>query len=632
MQLLDELKLPEDIKRLNRAGLNRLSKEIRTFLINSVSKTGGHLASNLGIVELTLALFREFDFSKDSIVWDVGHQSYVYKMLTGRLNKFDSLRNLGGLCGFPSREESKFDFFGTGHASTSIAAANGIAEGKKIIGDDSSTIAVIGDGALTGGLALEGLNNIASSNNRLIIILNDNEMSIDENIGATNKFLTKLRISKKYNTVKGSISNSIEKVPYIGQELHDGVAKIKDVFKQAVIPEMGLENLGIKYFGPINGHDVNLISGMLREAKNFDRPVMIHIKTQKGRGYSHAIENPSKYHGISPFDLKTGKVTAEKKVSYTDIFEKAILGLARNDEKIVGISAAMVSSTGLGAMKSEFPERVFDVGIAEEYAVTFSAGLSCEGIKPVVAIYSTFLQRAYDQLLHDVCLQKLPVIFAVDRAGIVGKDGATHQGLFDIAFLNTLPNMNIIAPINAKELEEALKFALELNRPVAIRYPRGTASFELDDKYVPFEYGKGQIIRNGHDIAIIAAGTMVHTAMKVAESLDKEGISSIVVNPRFLKPFDKTLVDELIGKVKYIFTVEEGIKSGGFGQNIADYVRKISSVRVCNIGIDNEFIPHGDVSELLKKYNLDSISIQKTILKTLEKWRSVEEKTGRTCN
>lgn len=632
MQLLDELKLPEDIKRLNRAGLNRLSKEIRTFLINSVSKTGGHLASNLGIVELTLALFREFDFSKDSIVWDVGHQSYVYKMLTGRLNKFDSLRNLGGLCGFPSREESKFDFFGTGHASTSIAAANGIAEGKKIIGDDSSTIAVIGDGALTGGLALEGLNNIASSNNRLIIILNDNEMSIDENIGATNKFLTKLRISKKYNTVKGSISNSIEKVPYIGQELHDGVAKIKDVFKQAVIPEMGLENLGIKYFGPINGHDVNLISGMLREAKNFDRPVMIHIKTQKGRGYSHAIENPSKYHGISPFDLKTGKVTAEKKVSYTDIFEKAILGLARNDEKIVGISAAMVSSTGLGAMKSEFPERVFDVGIAEEYAVTFSAGLSCEGIKPVVAIYSTFLQRAYDQLLHDVCLQKLPVIFAVDRAGIVGKDGATHQGLFDIAFLNTLPNMNIIAPINAKELEEALKFALELNRPVAIRYPRGTASFELDDKYVPFEYGKGQIIRNGHDIAIIAAGTMVHTAMKVAESLDKEGISSIIVNPRFLKPFDKTLVDELIGKVKYIFTVEEGIKSGGFGQNIADYVRKISSVRVCNIGIDNEFIPHGDVSELLKKYNLDSISIQKTILKTLEKWRSVEEKTGRTCN
>lgn len=632
MQLLDELKLPEDIKRLNRAGLNRLSKEIRTFLINSVSKTGGHLASNLGIVELTLALFREFDFSKDSIVWDVGHQSYVYKMLTGRLNKFDSLRNLGGLCGFPSREESKFDFFGTGHASTSIAAANGIAEGKKIIGDDSSTIAVIGDGALTGGLALEGLNNIASSNNRLIIILNDNEMSIDENIGATNKFLTKLRISKKYNTVKGSISNSIEKVPYIGQELHDGVAKIKDVFKQAVIPEMGLENLGIKYFGPINGHDVNLISGMLREAKNFDRPVMIHIKTQKGRGYSHAIENPSKYHGISPFDLKTGKVTAEKKVSYTDIFEKAILGLARNDEKIVGISAAMVSSTGLGAMKSEFPERVFDVGIAEEYAVTFSAGLSCEGIKPVVAIYSTFLQRAYDQLLHDVCLQKLPIIFAVDRAGIVGKDGATHQGLFDIAFLNTLPNMNIIAPINAKELEEALKFALELNRPVAIRYPRGTASFELDDKYVPFEYGKGQIIRNGHDIAIIAAGTMVHTAMKVAESLDKEGISSIVVNPRFLKPFDKTLVDELIGKVKYIFTVEEGIKSGGFGQNIADYVRKISSVRVCNIGIDNEFIPHGDVSELLKKYNLDSISIQKTILKTLEKWRSVEEKTGRTCN
>lgn len=626
MPLLDELELPGDIKKLNRNGLKKLSNEIRKFLITSVSKTGGHLASNLGVVELTLALFREFDFSTDSIVWDVGHQSYVYKMLTGRLNEFENLRSLDGLCGFPSREESEYDFFGTGHASTSIAAANGIATAKALNDDKSSTIAVIGDGALTGGLALEGLNNIASTNNRLIIILNDNEMSIDQNIGATNEYLSKLRISKKYNTVKGNISNSVERIPFIGKEIHEGISRAKDMFKQAIIPGMRMESLGIKYFGPINGHDIELISKMLREAKSFDRPVMIHIKTQKGKGYRHALENPSKYHGISPFDLKTGKVTAEKKTTYTDIFEKTLLELAERDDKIVAISAAMVSSTGLGKMKEKFPNRVFDVGIAEQYAVTFAGGLACEGIKPVVAIYSTFLQRAYDQLLHDICLQDLPLIFAIDRAGIVGKDGATHQGVFDISYLNTLPNMNIMAPINEKELEEALKFAVDFNHPIAIRYPRGNSTSKLEYRFVPYEFGRGQILREGNDIAIIAAGTMVHTAMEVAKKLDENGIYTTVINPRFLKPFDTKLVYDLIGKVKYIFTIEEGILAGGFGRNIADYVRKNSTVKVHNIGIDNEFIPHGDVSELLEKYNLDSKSIYSTILDTLEKWRSFEKK------
>ncbi len=621
--MLEELNLPDDIEKLNIDELKILAKEIRFNLIKTVSKKGGHLASNLGVVELTLALFKVFDFNRDSIVWDVGHQSYIYKMLTGRLKEFANLREFKGLCGFPSREESTYDDFGTGHASTSIAAANGIAMAKALKGDKSYTIAVIGDGALTGGIALEGINNLVSKNNRLIIILNDNEMSIDENIGATSYALSKIRLSKSYNDIKNNISDGVDKLPLLGKNIHYGISKMKKVVRNAIIPSMNMENLGIKYYGPINGHDMEALTGIFSKVKNINKPIMIHIKTKKGKGYLKAMEDPSRFHGVNPFDPVSGKVMTIKGVTYTDIFEKALLNLANKYENIAAISAAMISSTGLKKMKEKFPTRVFDVGIAEQFAVTFAAGLSCKGIKPVVAIYSTFLQRAYDQILHDVCLQKLPVIFAIDRAGIVGKDGATHQGLFDISYLNSIPNMNIIAPINAKELFEALEFAYKLNCPVAIRYPRGNADFKLEDIFEEYKLAKGQIIKEGNDINIIALGTMIHKAVEVANILESKGISTGVINPRFAKPIDKDLLDKIGNISRMIFTLEEGVLSGGFGQNVLSYLNENHNVKVYNIGINDKFVEHGDVNELLSDNGLDSEGIYNFII---NKWRSFEEK------
>lgn len=623
--MLEKLKLPNDIKKLNEKQLKKISNEIRIFLLKTLSKTGGHLASNLGVVELTLALMKTFDFPKDSIVWDVGHQSYVYKMLTGRIDEFEHLREMGHMCGFPSREESEYDIFGTGHSSTSIAAANGIATAKRLSNDNSHTIAVIGDGAITGGLALEGLNNIVSSNgNRLIVILNDNEMSIDDNIGAANHIFSKIRISKNYNNIKNNIIKKLENMSFLGDELYKGISRIKGVVKQALMPEVKMETLGLKYYGPIDGHNISELCDVLEYVKSIDSPVMVHIKTKKGKGYKYAVEQPSKYHGVNPFNPASGETISNKAKTYTDVFEEALFECAKDDEDIVAISAAMVSSTGLNKMKKNYPDRVFDVGIAEQYAVTFAAGMTCKNKKPVVAIYSTFLQRAYDQILHDVCLQKLPVIFAIDRAGIVGKDGATHQGLFDITYLNTLPNMNIIAPINDIELKKAVNYACSLGKPIAIRYPRGNATDRLSDVIEDYEYGKGQILRKGKDIAIVAAGTMVHTAMEVADKFKEcKNLNISVINPRFLKPFDTDILDEIAKRSKIIVTIEEGIISGGFGRNVGNYLTDNYDIKVINIGIDNKFVPHGDVEELKEKFGLDSDSIYNKIF---DEWSKFENK------
>jgi len=615
MKLLDKLNLPEDLKKLNENDNKVLSDELREFLIDSVSKTGGHLASNLGVVELTLSLFRAFDFNKDKIVWDVGHQSYVYKILTGRKEGFKKLRQFNGMSGFPKRNESKYDYFDTGHSSTSISAALGIARARDLNKENYSVIAVIGDGALTGGMALEALNDVGYRKTNLIVILNDNQMSISKNVGALSRYLNKLRIEPRYNKLKTDIQASLNQSD-LGKNIAGKLSKVKDSIKQLVVPSMLFENMGVKYIGPIDGHDIKAMTEVFIKAKEIEGPVIIHVATQKGRGYALAEESPSKYHGVGPFDLESGELNVSPKNSYSKAFGKALIHLAEEDKKVVAITAAMPDGTGLKCFAEKFKNRFFDVGIAEGHAVTLAAGMASNGLKPVFAVYSTFLQRGFDQLLNDVCLQNLPVVFAIDRAGIVGEDGETHQGINDLSYLSMIPNIHIVAPKCLEEVEILLKWAINKNAPVAIRYPRGGNIINTLSPITKVEEGKWELINKGSKVCIIATGKMVQHAMLAKDILYENGLNPTIINATFIKPIDKKLLENIKKEGYNILTIEDNILNGGLGCAIKDYLSNIDyKGTIRSIGYDDEFILQGNLETLYKTYKLDFENISKAVIK-----------------
>ena len=615
MKLLDKLNLPEDLKKLNENYNKVLSDELREFLIDSVSKTGGHLASNLGVVELTLSLFRAFDFNKDKIVWDVGHQSYVYKILTGRKEGFKKLRQFNGMSGFPKRNESKYDYFDTGHSSTSISAALGIARARDLNKENYSVIAVIGDGALTGGMALEALNDVGYRKTNLIVILNDNQMSISKNVGALSRYLNKLRIEPRYNKLKTDIQASLNQSD-LGKNIAGKLSKVKDSIKQLVVPSMLFENMGVKYIGPIDGHDIKAMTEVFIKAKEIEGPVIIHVATQKGRGYALAEESPSKYHGVGPFDLESGELNVSPKNSYSKAFGKALIHLAEEDKKVVAITAAMPDGTGLKCFAEKFKNRFFDVGIAEGHAVTLAAGMASNGLKPVFAVYSTFLQRGFDQLLNDVCLQNLPVVFAIDRAGIVGEDGETHQGINDLSYLSMIPNIHIVAPKCLEEVEILLKWAINKNAPVAIRYPRGGNIINTLSPITKVEEGKWELINKGSKVCIIATGKMVQHAMLAKDILYENGLNPTIINATFIKPIDKKLLENIKKEGYNILTIEDNILNGGLGCAIKDYLSNIDyKGTIRSIGYDDEFILQGNLETLYKTYKLDFENISKAVIK-----------------
>ncbi len=609
--VLERINKPNDIKDIDKEEYDILAQEIREFLIEKISASGGHLASNLGVVELTMALHLAFELPGDKIIWDVGHQSYTHKILTGRKDEFNRLRKYGGMSGFPKRRESEYDCFDTGHSSTSISAGLGIISGNALNGDDSYVVSVIGDGALTGGMAYEALNNVSALHRNFIIVLNDNDMSISKNVGGMSKYLTNLRAGSAYIELKNGVVDQLNKIPKIGDKLVTKIRKTKSSIKQLVIPGMLFEDMGITYLGPVDGHDINGMVRVFNEAKNIDHGVIIHVLTHKGKGYKYAEKYPDKFHGIAPFNPETGKVLDRpEKPSYTDVFSKAFMKLAEKDEKVVAICAAMPDGTGLKKFSELHPDRFFDVGIAEEHAVTFAAGLASTGFKPYVAIYSSFLQRAYDQILHDVCIQDLPVKFMVDRAGLVGGDGETHQGIFDLSYLSNIPNMNIIAPKNKYELADAVRFAADFSHPIAIRYPRGEAYDGLKEYRAPIEYGRSEIIYREKDIALIAAGTMVKKAVEVRKCLKEQGYSVTLVNARFVKPIDEKCL-ETLSETHYLFvTMEENVVSGGFGETVLRYVNTMNkNIKVINIAIPNLYVEHGSIDILERESGIDSASI-----------------------
>lgn len=614
MKLLNKLNFPEDIKKLDENDNKVLSGELRDFLIDSVSKTGGHLASNLGVVELTLSLFKAFDFDKDKIVWDVGHQSYVYKILTGRKNGFKKLKQFNGMSGFPKRNESKYDYFDTGHSSTSISAALGIARARDLNKENYNVIAVIGDGALTGGMALEAINDVGFRKTNLIIILNDNQMSISKNVGAISRYLNKLRIEPRYNKLKTEIQASLNQSD-IGKNIAGKLSKVKDSIKQLVVPSMFFENMGVKYIGPIDGHDIKEMTEVFIKAKEIEGPVIIHVMTQKGKGYTLAEESPSKYHGVGPFNLESGEPNVSPKNSYSKAFGKALINIAEKDKKVVAITAAMPDGTGLKCFSEKFKDRFFDVGIAEEHAVTLAAGMASNGLKPVFAVYSTFLQRAFDQVLNDVCLQNLPVVFAIDRAGIVGDDGETHQGINDISYLSMIPNIHIIAPKCLEEVEILLKWAINKNAPVAIRYPRGGNIINTLSPITKVCEGKWEVLNKGSKVCIIATGKMVQHAMLAKDILYEKGLNPTIINATFIKPIDKELVENIKKEGYNVLTIEDNILNGGLGSAIKDYLINIDyKGTIRSIGYDDEFIPQGNVDTLYKAYNLDCENISKAVI------------------
>lgn len=614
MKLLDSLNFPEDLKKLNENDNKVLSDELREFLINSVSKTGGHLASNLGVVELTLSLFKAFDFDKDKIVWDVGHQSYVYKILTGRKEEFKRLRQFNGMSGFPKRNESPYDSFDTGHSSTSISAAIGIARARDLKKENYSVIAVIGDGALTGGMALEALNDAGFRKTNVIVILNDNQMSISTNVGGLSRYLNKLRIAPQYNKLKTDIYASLD-TSFVGKKIAGKISRVKDSIKQLVIPSMFFQNMGVKYIGPIDGHDIKAMTEVFTKAKEINGPVIIHTLTQKGKGYALAEQSPSKYHGVGPFNLKNGEQNSSCKNNYSKAFGKALVNISKKDDKIVAITAAMPEGTGLSYFSENFKDRFFDVGIAEQHAVTLAAGMASNGLKPVVAIYSTFLQRAFDQVVHDVCIQNLPVTFAIDRAGIVGEDGETHQGIMDISYLSMIPNIHIVAPKCLEEVEILLKWALNKNSPVAIRYPRGGDIIDTLSPITKIEEGKWEILNKGSKVCIIATGKMVQHVMIAKDLLYEKGIDPTVLNATFIKPIDKNLLQSIKNEGYNILTVEDNMLSGGLGSSVKSYLSEIEYKGIIkSLGYNDEFIPQGNVDILYKEYGLDCESISKAIL------------------
>ena len=609
--ILEQIKGPEDLKKLTSEELSQLAEEIRAFLIEKISHTGGHLASNLGVVELTIALFRTFDLPEDKIIWYVGHQSYTHKILSGRRMEFDELRQYGGLSGFPKRKESPYDSFDTGHSSTSISAGLGIAQGRDILGEDYKVVSVIGDGALTGGMAYEALNNAARMKKNFIIILNDNKMSISENVGGMSRYLGGLRTGAGYNDLKKNVADTLERIPVVGGRMIDKIKRTKNSIKQLFIPGMLFENMGITYLGPVDGHNIPALCKVLKEAQKLDHAVLVHVLTKKGKGYEPAEKNPAHFHGVSPFDIKTGKPLAEKKYpTYTDVFSKKLCQLGETHPELVAVTAAMPDGTGVAAFGKKFPDRFFDVGIAEAHAVTSAAGMAAAGLRPVVAVYSSFLQRGYDQILHDVCIQNLPVLFAVDRAGLVGSDGETHQGIFDYSYLTSIPNMSVAAPKNLWELRAMLDFAMDYKAPFAIRYPRGTAYRGLKEFMQPIAYGKGEMIYEEENIALLAVGSMVSTGEHVRAKLKEEGVSCTLANARFVKPFDKELVDRLAKNHRLIVTMEENVLQGGFGLPVTAYIHEhYPQVKVMNIALPDAYVEHGNVSVLRKGLGIDSDSI-----------------------
>ena len=618
--MLNGINTPKDLKKLTYEEKEKLAKEIRDLVIKTVSNTGGHLASNLGVVELTIALHSIFDMPNDKIIWDVGHQTYIHKILTGRKEKISNLRKLGGIAGFPKSLESKYDCFNTGHSSTSISAALGMARARDIRGENNYIIAVIGDGALTGGMALEALNDAGSSNTNLIVILNDNEMSIRKNVGGISNFLTRVRTRKLYNNSNKYIKKAVSKIPILGNVIIKIVRKMKYSIKQLIIPNMLFEDLGFKYLGPVDGHNIEDIEAILNKAKDLEGPILIHTLTKKGKGYIPAEENPDKFHSVSAFDIETGKTKKKKSDDYSKVFGEKIVELAKKDDRIVAITAAMTDGTGLTMFAKEFPKRFFDVGIAEQHALTMAAGMASEGLKPIISIYSSFYQRGYDQIIHDICIQNLPVIMCIDRAGIVGNDGETHQGMFDLAFLNIIPNITIMAPKDFKELQQMLEFATNLNTPVAIRYPRGGESQIKFDIHDEIKLGKSEIIVKdiGEDdgVIIIAIGKMVARALEVSEILKNVKIKSTVLNARFLKPLDNEQIINLLSKTKKCVTIEDGCLRGGLATSVEQLIieNDIKDVKFRSFGYPDEFIKHGSIEEIEKIYGLNKENIANEIM------------------
>lgn len=617
--LLDQIKKTNDIKKIDPKYYDDLAEEIRNFLIEKISITGGHLGSNLGAVELTMALHLSLDLPDDKIIWDVGHQSYTHKLLTGRIEGFDKLRKYGGMAGFPKRNESDCDAFDTGHSSTSISAGVGLVKARDLNKESHTVVSVIGDGALTGGMAFEALNNAARLRTNFIIILNDNNMSISENVGGVSKYLQSIRTADNYIDFKKNLEKSLLKIPN-GGNIVDTLKKYKSSFKQIFVPGMLFENMGITYLGPVDGHDIKAMNRVLKEAKKIDHAVLIHVITQKGRGFEPAIKHPARFHGTEPFEIETGlPKTQRTKSNYTDVFATVMNKLAARNNKVVAITAAMPDGTGLKRFKNMYPDRFFDVGIAEEHAVTFAAGLAAGGLKPVVAIYSSFLQRAYDQILHDVCIQNLPVIFAIDRAGLVGSDGETHQGIFDISYLSSIPNMHIMAPKNKWELSDMIKFAAEFDGPIAIRYPRGLAYDGLKDYRQPIAMGRAECIYREGQIALFALGSMVKTAEEVRDRLKEKGYKCSLYNARFAKPIDEGGLREIARSHSLIVSMEENVASGGLGEHVRQCLDESDcQADLITIALPDDYVEHGNVDILKREVGIDADSILDKILDAME--------------
>ena len=608
--LLDRINAVNDIKKIDPEDYPALAEEIRQFLIGHISKTGGHLGSNLGTVELTMALHLSFQLPEDKIIWDVGHQSYTHKLLTGRKDQFDNLRKFGGMSGFPKRKESNCDSFDTGHSSTSISAGLGLVKARDIQGQKNSVISVIGDGSLTGGMAYEALNNAAKLETNFIIVLNDNNMSISENVGGISKYLNNIRTANAYLDIKEGVYNTLKDIPR-GDRIVEGIRKAKSGFKQLVVPGMFFEDMGITYLGPVDGHNIPAMLRMFQEAKRVRNTVIVHVITQKGKGFEPAERHPARFHGAEPFDTETGiPLNPRTTANYTDIFSTVMCKLGARNEKVVAITAAMPDGTGLKRFRNMYPDRFFDVGIAEEHAVTFAAGLAVGGLKPVVAIYSSFLQRAYDQIIHDVCIQNLPVVFAVDRAGIVGSDGETHQGIFDLSYLSSIPNMHVMAPKNKWELSDMMKYALSLNAPVAIRYPRGEAYAGLKEFRAPIESFHAEAIYLEKDVCLLAVGSMVKTAEEVRRLIREAGYGCSLINARFVKPIDEKAVEYAKKHHGITAAMEENVASGGYGERVREYFDTLPGEgELLNFAIPDEYVEHGNVDLLKKEIGIDAESI-----------------------
>lgn len=617
--VLDQIKDVGDIKKLNEEELETLRVEIRQFLVESIAQTGGHLASNLGVVELTMALHLSFDPAVDKIIWDVGHQSYTHKILTGRKDGFATLREYGGMSGFPNTRESETDGFNTGHSSTSISVGLGLAEAREITGEHYHVISVIGDGALTGGMAFEALNNASRLKSNYIIVLNDNQMSISENVGGLNRYLSNFRTADAYMDLKDGVIQSLSKIPVYGERMVQKIRNAKSGIKQLFVPGMFFEEMGLMYLGPVDGSNMKQLCKTFSEAKRVRGPVIVHVLTHKGEGYGPAERHPARFHGTAPFDIDTGvPLSKQSKAHYTDVFSTVMKKMGEREPKLVAITAAMEMGTGLKRFHNLYPDRFFDVGIAEEHAVTFAAGMAKAGLKPVFAVYSSFLQRAYDQILHDVCLQNLPVVLAVDRAGLVGKDGATHQGIYDLSYLSSIPNLTIMAPKNKWELSDMLKFAIAAEYPVAIRYPRGNACDLWKEQRAPIVRGESELLCEGDDVALFAIGAMVEIAWNVKEKLSDRGISATVVNARFMAPLDERALLLAAKKYPLIVTLEENVASGGFGEHVAALLEtRNQSVKFLPVAIENRYVEHGDVERLRKVLGIDADTITEKICEEL---------------